>query len=105
MVSKILRFAGIPDKMKPKARPINPKLWDNAKAEFQLLTKYFFCPSDSPIASCLVVAPKATKPFIRFCGDYATLINKYIASGHPPIPDVRHSLDKIRGFKIYLDHG
>jgi hypothetical protein len=94
---------GIPTRMKPKARPINPKLWENAQKEFQRLLKYFYTPSDSPIASCLVVAPKATKPFIRFCGDYATMINKFIASGHHPIPDVRRSIDKIMGFRYFLD--
>lgn len=94
---------GIPNRMKPKARPINPKLWENAQKEFQRLRKYFYTPSDSPIASCLVVAPKATKPFIRFCGDYATMINKFIATGHHPIPDVRRSIDKIMGFRYFLD--
>ena len=96
-------LSGIPTRMKPKARPINPKLWENAQKEFQRLLKYFYTPSDSPIASCLVVAPKATKPFIRFCGDYATLINKFIATGHHPIPDVRRSIDKIMGFRFFLD--
>ena len=93
----------IPSRMKPKARPINPKLWENAQKEFNRLFKYFYIPSDSPIASCLVVAPKATKPFIRFCGDYATLINKFIATGHHPIPDVRRSIEKIMGFRFFLD--
>ena len=56
----------LPERLKPKARPINPKLFQHAKEEFDRLTKYFYQDSDSPIASCLVIAPKATKPFIRF---------------------------------------
>ena len=63
------------------------KLYDNAKKEFQRLMIYMYEPSDSPIASCLVIAPKATAPFIRFCGDYVE-INKYIVIGQYPIPNV-----------------
>ena len=94
---------GFPTSMKPKPRPVNPKLFENAKLEFERLLTYFYVPSDSPIASCLVIAPKTTKPFIRFCGDYATLVNKYICTGHYPIPHVFNSLEKIAKFKIFLD--
>jgi hypothetical protein len=64
----------LPLSIKPKARPVNPKLFSHAQLEFERLSKYFYVPSTSPIASCLVIAPKATKPFIRFCGDYVTLL-------------------------------
>jgi len=94
---------GLPEKMKPNPRPLNPKLYENAKIEFERLRTYFYVPSDSPIASCLVIAPKATKPFIRFCGDYATLVNKYIETGHYPIPHVFRSLEKITKYPIFLD--
>ena len=93
---------GLPQSMKPKARPINPKLFPAAQAEFQRLCKYFYVPSNSPIASCIVIAPKATKPFIRYCGDYV-LINQYIIVGHYPIPNVQYSLEKILKFRIFLD--
>ena len=63
---------------------------------------YFYVESFSPIASPLVIAPKATKPFIRFCGDYVQ-INKYIKFYSYPIPHVRHEIDKIQGFKVYAD--
>jgi hypothetical protein len=92
----------LPERLKPRARPLNPKLGDNPWKEFQRLLTYFYEPSNSPIASCLVVAPKATAPFIRFCGDYVS-INKYIVTGHYPIPHVQRSLDKICGFSIFLD--
>ena len=94
--------AEMPERMKPRARPVNPRLYDAAKKEFDRLLGYFYAPSDSPIASCLVIAPKATKPFIRFCGDYVT-INKYIHTGHYPIPHVQRSLEKIQSFKVFLD--
>lgn len=94
---------GFPAFRKPKARPVNPKLFEHAHVEFNRLLNYMYQPSDSPTASCLVIAPKATKPFIRFCGDYATYVNDFILSGHPPIPHVFHSIQKICKFKIFLD--
>ena len=92
----------LPDRLKPKARPINPRLWECAEKEFNRLKTYFYEPSRSPHASCLVVAPKATKPFIRFCGDYG-VINKYLPTGHYNIPIIRHELDRIIGHKVYID--
>eukprot|EP00981_Chlorochromonas_danica_P007576 scaffold1801_cov193-Ochromonas_danica.AAC.3 len=88
--------------MKPRARPINPKLYANARKEFERLSKYFYKHSSSSIASCLVIAPKATAPFLRFCGDYVA-INKYISTGHYPIPHVMRSLEKITQFAVFLD--
>ena len=92
----------LPARLKPKARPINPRLWECAEKEFNRLKTYFYEPSRSPHASCLVVAPKATKPFIRFCGDYG-VINKYLPTGHYNIPVIRHELDRIIGHKVYID--
>lgn len=92
----------LPERMKPKARPVNPRLYEAAKKEFDRLLGYFYQPSDSSVASCLVIAPKATKPFIRFCGDYVA-INRYIITGHYPIPHVQRSLEKIRLFDIFMD--
>jgi hypothetical protein len=52
-------------------------------------------------ASCLVMDPKATYPFIRFCGDYVE-INKYIPTGHYYMPNVQYEQDKIIKFKQVL---
>ena len=93
---------GMPDRVKPKPRPVNPRLFEQAKKEFDRLMLYFYRFSTSPIASCLVIAPKATKPFIRFAGDYH-LPNKYLEIGHYPIPHVMRSLEKISQFPIKLD--
>ena len=93
----------MPSRMMPKARHVNPKLMDNAKAEFERLLTYFYIPSTSPVASCLVIAPKATAPHIRFCGDYATVVNHYIETGHYPIPHVFRSLEKISKYKKFFD--
>ena len=94
---------GMPAKMKPAARPINPKLYENARREFDRLCTYFYEPSDSPIASPLCIAYKATAPFLRFAGDYSIMVNKYIETGHYPIPNVFHSLEKISKFKVFID--
>lgn len=94
--------AGMPTLLKPRARHVNPRIYPMAKQEFDRLGKYFYRESTSDIASCLVIAPKATKPFIRFCGDYVT-INKYINTGHYPIPHVQHTLERIVRYKVFLD--
>lgn len=95
----------LPPRLKPSPRPINPKLYEAVKTEMLRLLHYMYVPcgnSESDYASCLVVAPKSTSPFIRLCGDYNPL-NLYIVSGFFPIPDVRKSLDKIANFKVFLD--
>lgn len=94
---------GMPQSMKPPARPVNPRLFGVSEQEFRRLRTYFYQESDSPIASPLVIAPKATKPFIRFCGDYSILVNKYIETGHYPIPNVFNSIQKITNFKLFCD--
>ena len=68
---------GMPILMKPRVRPVNPKLFEHAHKEFLCLLTYMYVRCDGPVACPLVIAPKATAPFIRFCGDY-TPINKFI---------------------------
>ena len=87
---------------KVRSRPINPRLYENAKKEFDRLTKYMYRPSVSPWASPLVIAPKATKPFIRFCGDYRWL-NEYVILPQAYIPRVQYEVEKAMGFHIFLD--
>ena len=91
-----------PDRIKPAARHINPRLYGNAHKEFLRLLGYFYRSSRSNWASPLVIAAKATAPFIRFCGDYVT-VNKHIATGHFQIPRVRNELDRIIGYECYID--
>jgi hypothetical protein len=92
----------IPERMKPPARPVNPRLFAHSEKEYHRLSSYMYTNSTSPIASPLVIAPKATKPFIRFCGDYRN-INMYIHVGHYKIPIVREELPKISNFKVFID--
>ena len=88
--------------VKPKPRSINPKLYVSAKTEFDRLMKYFYRYSTSSVASCLLIAPKNTKPFIRFCGDYV-FMNQFIKRHVEYIPKVPEELTKIKGFSIYID--
>ena len=96
----------LPTSMMVKARPIRPDLMEHARKEFDRLIQYFYetdrdiC--TSRICSPLVIAPKATAPFIRFCGDYRR-INEYISIPHHPIPVVVHELAKAAKFKVFVD--
>jgi hypothetical protein len=92
----------LPDHMYRKARPLRPDMYGHAKIEFGRLRTYFYVPSDSSVASPLVISPKATAPFIRFCGDYRE-INKHILIPQQPIPIVVHELTKATGFKVFVD--
>ena len=68
---------GMPASLLVKSRPIRQELYAHAKKKFDRLVQYFYeQTSGSPIASPLVIASKATSPFIRFCGDYR-VINEY----------------------------
>jgi hypothetical protein len=92
----------LPPFKKPRARPINPKMMTRAHDEFKRLLGYFYAPSTSPWASCLVIAPKKTDPFVRLCGDYREM-NKYICARHTPIPNVGNEILRISSFQIFAD--
>ena len=92
----------MPSSMKPASRPIASKLFDTARVELNRLLQYHLRPSNSPVASPIVVAPKATAPFIRICGDYIK-VNKFVVCDHYPTPIVLHELNKIMGFKVFVD--
>ena len=91
-----------PESHRIRSRPINPKLYENAKKEFDRLKHYMYKDSTSPWASPLVIAPKATAPFIRFCGDYRWL-NPMVVLPQAYIPHVQHEIEKAMGFKVFLD--
>ena len=93
---------GLPDYIKAHTRPIREALYRDAKNEFERMRTYFYVPSNSTIASPLVVAPKATAPFIRLCGDYRP-INPYVWIPQEPIPNVQQSIMKAAGWKVFVD--
>lgn len=66
-----------------------------AEKEFNRLRGYLLFPSDSPVCSNIVVASKATPPYVRICVDYVR-INEFIRKGDYPIP-------LIQDYSIYAD--
>ena len=91
-----------PESHPVRSRPINPRLYENAKKEYERLCEYMYVKSTSPYASPLVVASKNTKPFIRFCGDY-TWLNPHLIMPQEYIPRVQYEIEKMSNFKIYMD--
>ena len=92
----------LPPRMFTRARPLRAELYDCAKKEFERLRRYFYEESESPIASPLVIAPKSTAPYIRFCGDYRK-INEFIVIPQQPIPIVQHELVKAAKYCYFVD--
>ena len=92
----------LPRHYRPKLRPVKPELMGPVKIEFDRLCTYMYVPSDSPIASPLVVAPKATYPFHRMCGDYV-FINQYILKMQHHIPLVFNELEKASKGRVFID--
>ena len=45
----------LPESMRPRARPVNPRLYENAHKEFTRLCTYFYTPANSTLASPLVI--------------------------------------------------
>ena len=92
----------MPDVLRARARPVRQALYQDAKAEFDRMRTYFYEVSTSPIACPLVIAPKATAPFIRLCGDYRP-IYPYISIPREPIPNIQQSLAKAAGWQVFVD--
>ena len=95
--SQVKTKPGLPDHLKARARPVREALYKDAKQEFDRMKTYFYEKSTSPIACPLVVAPKATPPFIRLCGDYRP-VNPFIHISQEPIPHLQQSLAKAAGW-------
>ena len=83
-------------------RSVREALYKDAKSEFDRMRTYFYETSTSPIASPLVIAPKATAPFIRLCGDYRP-VNPYVSVPQEPIPHLQQAIAKAAGFTIFVD--
>ena len=68
--------------------------------EMERLCRHFLRPSISRTVSALVVAKKATTPFIRLCGNYVYM-NKFILSENVWHPDPRLELERLTGYNFY----
>ena len=92
----------MPKRIIPHRARVNPILYKPLEDEVNRLKEYQLRPSNSPIASPIVVAPKATKPFIRFCYNLQK-VNGWIKLGHYPIPIIRDAIDRIGAHAVFID--
>lgn len=97
-----LGFHDLPDGHKAPTRPIYPKLQATSLEKFRRLCKYFYEACNSPWATPLVIAPKATAPFVCFCGDYKW-VNKHIVPDKFPISHVFTEVSRIAQHRVFLD--
>lgn len=72
------------------------------ETEFDRMIGYMYIKSNSSTASRIIVADKATPPYIRICGDYR-IINKYILLPQIVIPNIRHEINKAQGYYYFID--
>ena len=93
----------MPKRIRPANRSIRPALMESAKREFDRLRKYMYVPSNSPICSPLVIAPKATEPYVRPCGDYK-YINQFSVHEQHYIPIVLDELHKAQAGRVFGDY-
>ena len=68
---------------------------------FERLRKYHYISLHSPVSASLVKAPKATVPYIRFCGDYVKT-NTFIEKHRGFIAIVEYELHTIKGYSYSL---
>jgi hypothetical protein len=98
-----LKFSpDMPTHRKPNRRVISPALQEAAEKEFRRLKTYMYTESIGQHACEIVIAPKATEPFIRFAGDFRP-VNQYIERPQLPIPNVLQQLTRAMGYSYYLD--
>ena len=90
----------MPKQHKPEFRFVSFKNEDAFHKEINRLKESLYKPSISPIVHPVVVAPKATDPFLRVCGDYRWL-NQFILKPHWPIPSVKEAMQILQKGNIY----
>ena len=76
-------------------------MYAHTEKEFKRLLEYLYRLSQSAWASALVFAAKATKPFIKFCGDYRWF-NGYCVLPQAYVQRGQYEIEKVMGFKIFL---
>jgi hypothetical protein len=85
---------------RPEYRFVSARNEEAFSKEINRLRRTLYEPSISPIVHPVVVAPKATEPFIRVCGDYRW-INQYIVKPHWPIPIVKEAMAVLQRGDMY----
>jgi hypothetical protein len=91
----------LPKSIPCKARPVPKKLEEPLRDYIDNLRNYFWVPSDSLIATPLVIAPKATAPFIRVVGAYNHTVNKYMHLPSWYIPNAREQIQNLAGAQFF----
>lgn len=96
----------LPPFMKPKIRPIPPKLAALFIREFLRMCSYFYRSHSGPYASPVLAASKDPTPEgddqIRVAGDFRG-INVHICKNHEPLPDALATATKISKFRYLFD--
>jgi hypothetical protein len=94
-----------PESFCSKIKPIHPRRLDSVKKElFRMAEVGIIELIDKPrYASTMIDADKATEPFVRLCGGYHEHVNKYIVAPHAYIPPIIKSLERLKGFKFYIE--
>ncbi len=91
----------LPTSIPCKARPVPKRLEEPLRDYIENLRNYFWVPSDSLIATPLVIAPKATAPFIRVVGAYNHTVNKYMHLPSWYIPNARDQIQNLAGAQFF----
>ena len=81
---------------------VNEKMKEHYYKEFRRMRDYMYVPSNSSTASRIIVADKATPPWVRICGDYR-IINKYVKLPQVVIPNIRNEIYRARKYKYYIN--
>lgn len=94
-----------PESFCSKIKPIHPKRLAAAKKElFRMVDVGILEAIDRPrYASAMIDADKATDPFVRLCGGFHEHVNKYIVSEFVYVPHVVKSLERLKGWKYYIE--
>ncbi len=91
----------LPKSLPCKSRPV-PKLLAKPLDDYiSNLRKYFWVESDSLILTPLVIAPKATEPFIRIVGAYNHTVNRHMALPSWNIPNAREVIQNLAGANYF----
>ena len=99
---EIATTTDLPPFMRARSRPVPAPLEPVFMKEIKRMLQYFYRHSNSPFSSPLVIAAKATAPFIRIAGDYRG-VNRFMIPFQEVIPDVQIALQRTRLFNIFLD--
>jgi hypothetical protein len=81
---------------------VNEKMKEHYYKEFRRMRDYMYRVSNSSTASRIIVADKATPPWVRICGDYR-IINKYVMLPQVVIPNIRNEIYRARQYKYYIN--